>query len=59
MGTGSFTGVEIGRGMTLTPHFLLVQRSKKQSIAIPVACKKGETHLQGYRFVKIETLISK
>jgi hypothetical protein len=38
--------------MTLTPHPLLVPRSKKQSKAIPVlllrvfvVCKKGETHL--------------
>jgi hypothetical protein len=52
MGTGSFAGVESGLGVTLTPHPLLVPRSKKQSIAIPVlslrafvACKKGATHL--------------
>jgi hypothetical protein len=52
MGTGSFPGVESGRGMTLTPHPLLVLRSKKQSRVIPllsprafVACKKGETYL--------------
>jgi hypothetical protein len=30
MGTGSFPGVESGRGMTLTPHFLLVPRSKNR-----------------------------
>jgi hypothetical protein len=29
MGTGSFPGVESGRGVTLTPHPLLVPRSKK------------------------------
>jgi hypothetical protein len=41
-------GVESGRGVALTPHPLLVARSKKQSRAIPllslrafVACKKG------------------
>jgi hypothetical protein len=28
MGTGSFPGVRCGRGVTLTPHTLLVQRSK-------------------------------
>jgi hypothetical protein len=28
MGTGSFPGVESGRGVTLTPHSLLVPRSK-------------------------------
>jgi len=28
MGTGSFPGVSCGRGVTLTPHPLLVQRSK-------------------------------
>jgi hypothetical protein len=51
MGTGSFPGVESGRGVTLTlaPSSAEVQ---KQSRAIPllslrafVACKKGETYL--------------
>jgi len=28
MGAGSFPGVRCGRGVTLTPHPLLVQRSK-------------------------------
>jgi hypothetical protein len=53
MGTGSFLGVESGRGVTLTPHSLLVLRFKQQSRALPililrafVACKKGETYLQ-------------
>jgi hypothetical protein len=53
MGTRSFPGVESGRGVTLTPHPLLVPRSKRQSRAIPllsvrafVACKKGETYLK-------------
>jgi hypothetical protein len=52
MGTGSLPGVESGRGVTLTPHSLLVPRSKKQGRAIPllslrafVAYKKGETYL--------------
>jgi hypothetical protein len=52
MGNGSFTGVESGRGVTLTPHSLLVPRSKKQSRTIPllslrafVAYEKGETYL--------------
>jgi hypothetical protein len=34
MGTGSFQGVESGRGVTLTHHPLLVPSSKKQSRAI-------------------------
>jgi len=28
MGTGSFPGVRCGQGVTLTPHTLLVKRSK-------------------------------
>jgi hypothetical protein len=51
IGTRSFPGVEGGLGMTLTPHPLLVPRSKKQSTAISLlflrafmACKKGETY---------------
>ena len=35
MGTGSFTGVKSGRGVTLTPHSLLVPWSRK-SRAIPL-----------------------
>jgi hypothetical protein len=53
MGTGSFPGVESGRGVTLTPHSLLGPRSEKQSKAITilslrafVACKRGETYLK-------------
>jgi hypothetical protein len=30
MGTGSFPGVESGQGVTLTPHPLLVPRSKNR-----------------------------
>ena len=30
MGTGSFSGIENGRGVTLTPHPLLVPRSKNR-----------------------------
>jgi hypothetical protein len=59
MGTGSFPGVESGRGVTLTPHPLLVPWYKKQSRAIPlfslrafVACKKGETCLFLYKETK-------
>jgi hypothetical protein len=51
MGTGSFPGVESGRGVTLTLHPLLLPRSEN-SRAIPllslrafVASKKGETYL--------------
>jgi hypothetical protein len=47
MRTGSFPGVKSGRGVTLTPHSLLVAKSKKQGRAIPllsvrafVACKR-------------------
>jgi hypothetical protein len=55
MGKESFPGVECGRGVTLTPHPLLVPRFKKQSRAITllslrafVACKKDETYLYIY-----------
>jgi hypothetical protein len=48
-----FLRLESGWGVTLTPHPLLMPRSKKQSKAIPllslrafVACKKGKTYLQ-------------
>jgi hypothetical protein len=30
MGTGSLPGVETGRGVTLTPHSLLIPRSKNR-----------------------------
>jgi hypothetical protein len=53
MGTGFLPGVECGRVVTLTPHPLVVLRSKKQSRAIPllslrafVVCKKGETYIE-------------
>jgi hypothetical protein len=53
MGTGSFPVVEIGRGVTLTPHPFLVPRPIKQNRAIPLlylrafmAYKKGETYQQ-------------
>jgi hypothetical protein len=68
MGTGSFPGVESGRGVTLTPHSRLVPRSGKQSRAIPllslrafVAYKKGETYLiqhNGMNFTKLLTRIT-
>ena len=38
MGSGSFPGVESGGDVTLTPHSLLVPRSKKQSRAISLPC---------------------
>jgi hypothetical protein len=50
MGTGSFPGVESGRDVTLTPHPLLVPRSRNSraipllSLRVFVACKKGETY---------------
>jgi hypothetical protein len=51
MGTRSFPGKESGRGVKLTPHLLLVPRSKKQNRAIYllsigdfVAWKKGENY---------------
>jgi hypothetical protein len=54
--TGSFLEVESDQDMTLTPHPLLVPRSKKQSRAIPLlplrvfmACKKGETYLPTFK----------
>jgi hypothetical protein len=54
MGTGSFPGVESSRGVTLTPHPLLVPRSKNRvqlyfyfSIRAFVACKKSETYVEG------------
>jgi hypothetical protein len=58
VGTGSFPGVESGRGVTLTPHPLLVPRSKKKrSIAVPllslrvfVVYKKGETYCSPHMF---------
>jgi hypothetical protein len=48
MGTGFFPGVESGRGVTLTPHPLLVPRSKNSraipllSLRVFVAYEKGE-----------------
>jgi hypothetical protein len=56
MGTGSFPGVESGRGVTLTPHPLLVPRSKNirviplLSLRASVACKKDETYLLWFVF---------
>jgi hypothetical protein len=51
MGTGSFPGVEIGRGVTLTPH-LFTAEVQNQIIAILllslrdfVACKMGEAYI--------------
>jgi len=50
-GTGSFRGVRCGRGVTLTPHHLLVPRSKIEysyTCTLPKGLSglwKGETHL--------------
>jgi hypothetical protein len=54
MDTGSFPGVESGRGVTLTSHSLLVPRSKNSratpllSLRAFVACKKCGTYLPKY-----------
>jgi hypothetical protein len=52
MGTGSFQEVESGQGVTLTPHPLLLPRSKNRvelylysPLRAFVACKKGESYL--------------
>jgi hypothetical protein len=50
MGTVSFPGVESGRGVLLSPHPLLVPRSKNTAVPLLslrafVAYKKGETYL--------------
>jgi hypothetical protein len=48
MSTGSFPGVESGRDVVLSPHPLLVPRSKTiplLSLRAFVACKKDETYL--------------
>jgi len=45
MGTGSFPGVKSGRGVTLTPHPLLVPWSRK-SRAIPLLPLWAVRHLQ-------------
>jgi hypothetical protein len=60
MGTGSFPGVESGRGVTLTSQTLLVPRSKNR-VVIPllslrafVTCEKGETyHIANYRYYNV------
>jgi hypothetical protein len=46
MGIGSFQGVESGQGMTLTPHPLLVPRSKNRvELRAFVFYKKCEIYL--------------
>ena len=53
IGTGSFPGVRCGRGVTLTPHPLLVPRSKTEcscTCTLPKGLRglrKGETYLSG------------
>jgi hypothetical protein len=63
MGTGSFPGVESGRGVTLTPHPLLVPRSKNRvelirllSLRALVACKNDETY-PIYRYVCVRVCV--
>jgi hypothetical protein len=48
MGTGTFPGVESGRGVTLTPHPHLVLRSKNrvELLSAFLACKRRETYLK-------------
>jgi len=52
MGTGSFPGVESGRGVKLTPHPLPVPRSTNStaitllSVTAFVAYKNGEIYLK-------------
>jgi hypothetical protein len=52
IGTGCFPGVESGRGLTLTPHQLLVPESKNKlelRATLPrffVAYEKGETYVE-------------
>jgi hypothetical protein len=65
MGTGSFPEVKSGRGVTLTPHPLLVPRSKKQSRAILllslrafVPYKKDETYLPNQINNQLAMLVS-
>ena len=59
MGTGSFPDVESERGVTLTPHPLLVPRSKNRVelyLYSPFAAyKKGETYLHISASLSIKT----
>jgi hypothetical protein len=57
MGTRFFLGVESGQGVTLTPHPLLVPRSKKQSRAIPVLSLRAFVAYK--KRVKLPTSVSK
>ena len=56
MGTGTFLGVSCGRGVTLTPHPLLVPRSKIESSYISTLLKglhglwKSDTYLQRVQY---------
>jgi hypothetical protein len=64
VGTECFPGVESGRGVTLTPHPLLVPRTKnKVPLAIPllslrafVACEKGKTYPLNMRLGKPQSV---
>jgi hypothetical protein len=48
MGTGSSSGAESGRGTTLTPHPLLVPRSKKQSSAKHLLSLRPPAHTPAF-----------
>jgi hypothetical protein len=53
MRTGSLPGVESGRGVTLTPHLLLVPRSRNRvELRASVAYEKGDTYLDIFLFLK-------
>jgi hypothetical protein len=55
MGTGFFPGVESGGGVTLTPHPLLVPRSKNRVLSLRafVACEEGEIYIISFAFPPI------
>jgi len=62
MATGSFPGVKSGRGLTLTPHPLLVTWSRK-SRAIPLLpydLYRATVPVQGYTlfFLPVEQLLT-
>jgi len=64
MGTGSFLGVRCCRGVTLTPHPLLVQRSKieyRYTSTLPKGLRglwKGETYLPTTAIAVARTLLN-
>ena len=62
MDTGSFPGVRCGRGVTLTPHPLLVQRSKIEYSYTPtlpkglVACERVKATYLNFAFGELRIL---